>query len=102
MNADPYDECCEQVGRNSVWYAKCQKKVHRRCLDEPSRVSLLLLRDLFNCRTCLSHNCSVKEKTEVKNGEDVSEELEKFCYFGNMFSYYGGAPEAVSERTGSA
>ena len=26
----------------------------------------------------------------------------KFCYFGNMFSYYGGAPEAVSERTGSA
>ena len=43
----------------------------------------------------------MKEKTEVKNGEDVSEELEKF-YFGNMFSYYGGAPEAVSQRTGSA
>ena len=29
------------------------------------------------CRTCLHHNCSVKEKLEFKRGEDVLEEVQK-------------------------
>ena len=29
------------------------------------------------CRTCLDHNCSVKEKLEFKRGEDVLEEVQK-------------------------
>ena len=33
--------------------------------------------------------------------EDVLEELEKFCYLGDMIICYGGASEAVSARTGS-
>ena len=47
------------------------------------------------------HNCSV-EKLEFKRGKDILEKVEKFCYLGNMISYYGGASEAVSARIGSA
>ena len=50
---------------------------------------------------CLGHNCSVKEKVEFEKGEDVLEEMEKFCYLGDMFSSNSGASEAVSARIGS-
>ena len=56
----------------------------------------------FLCTTCLGHNCSVEEKLEFKRGEDVLEEVETFCYLGNMISCYGGASEAVSAKIGSA
>ena len=65
-------------------------------------MSLLSCRDIFVCRTCLCHNCSVVEKLELKTGEDVLEEVEKFCYLGDMISCFGGAFEAVSARIGSA
>ena len=39
---------------------------------------------------------------DFKRGEDVLEEVEKFCYLGDMISCYGGASEAVSARIGSA
>ena len=68
----------------------------------PRQVSLLSCRDIFVCRTCLRHNCSVVEKLEFKTGEDVLEEVEKFCYLGDMISCFGGASEAVSARIGSA
>ena len=58
--------------------------------------------DVFVYRTCLGHNCSVEEKLEFKRGEDVLEEVEKFCYLGDMISCFGGASEAVSARIGSA
>ena len=54
------------------------------------------------CRTCLGHNCLVEEKLEFKRGEDVLEEVEGFCYLGDMISSYGGTSEAVSARIGSA
>ena len=47
-------------------------------------------------------NCSVVEKLEFKTGEDVLEEVEKFCYLGDMISCFGGASETVSARIGSA
>ena len=68
----------------------------------PKQVSLLSCRDVFVCRTCIGHNCLVEEKLEFKRGEDVLEEVEKFCYLGDMISCYGGASEAVSARIGSA
>ena len=70
--------------------------------DVPRQVSLLSCRDIFVCRTYLCHNCSVVEKLEFKTGEDVLEEVEKFCYLGDMISCFGGASEAVSARIGSA
>ena len=62
------------------------------CSDVPRQVSLSCW-DVFVCRTCLGHNCSVKEKLEFKRDENVSEEVEKFCYLGDMNSC-----EAVSAR----
>ena len=47
----------------------------------------------FVCRKCLGHNCSVEEKLEFKRGEDILEEVEKFCYLGHIISCYGGASE---------
>ena len=64
-------------------------------------MSLLSSRDVFICRTCLSHNCSVEEKLEFKRGEDLLEEMD-FFYLGDMISSYGVASEVVSARIGSA
>ena len=66
------------------------------------QVSLLTCQDVSVCRTCLGHNFTVEEKSEFKRGEDVSEEVEKFCYLGDMIRCYGGASEAVCARIGSA
>ena len=68
----------------------------------PRQVSLLSCQDVFVCRTCLGHKCSVEEKLEFKRGEDVLEEMEKFCYLGDMISCYGGVSVTVSARIGSA
>ena len=99
---DPCGVCGERVGCSSIQCTKCQGWVHRRCSDVPRQVSLLSCRDVFVCKTCLSHNCSVEEKLEFKRGEDVLEEVEKFSYLGDMISCYGRASEAVSARISSA
>ena len=99
---DPCGVCGERVGCNSIQCMKCQRWVHGRCSDVPRQVNLLSCRDIFVCRTCLRHNCSVVEKLEFKTGEDVLEEVEKFCYLGDMISCFGGTSEAVSARIGSA
>ena len=99
---DPCGVCDEQVGCNSIQCTKCQSWVHCCCSDVPRQVSLLSCPDVFVCRTCLGHNCSVEENLEFKRGEDVLEEVEKFCYLGDMISCYSGASEAVSARIGGA
>ena len=68
----------------------------------PRQVSLLSCWDVFVCRTCLVHNCSVVEKLGFKRDEDALEEVEKFCYLNDMASCYGGASEAMSGIIGSA
>ena len=95
------DPCGERVGCNSIQCTKCQRWVHRRCSDMPRQVSLLSCRDVFVCRTCLGRNYSVEEKLEFTRGEYVLEEVEKFCYMGDMISCNGGTSEAVSARIGS-
>ena len=57
--------------------------------------------DVYVYRTCLDHNCSLEEKLEFKRGEDVLEEVEKFCYLGDMISCFDRVSEAVSSRIGS-
>ena len=48
---------------------------------------------------CISHICSLKEKLEFKKGDNVLQEVEKFCYLGDLTSCYGGASKAVRTRT---
>ena len=57
----------------------------------PKQVSILLYRDVFVCRTCLGHNCSVKEKLKFKRGEDVLEQKKKFCCLGDIICCYSEA-----------
>ena len=66
------------------------------------QVSLLSCQDVFVCRTCLGHNCSVDEKLEFKRGEGVLEVVENFCYLLDMISCYGGASDAVNAKIGSS
>ena len=85
LKVDPCGLCGERVGCNSIQCMQYQGWVHRRCSDVPMQVSLLSCWDVFVCRTCLGHNCSV-EKLELKRGGDVLEEVQKFCYLGDMIS----------------
>ena len=57
---DPWGVCGERVGCNSIQCTKCQRWVHRRCSYVPRQVILLSCGDVFVCRTCLGHNCSVE------------------------------------------
>ena len=87
---DPCGVCGEWVRCNSIQCTKCLRWVHRPCSDVPRQVNLLSCWDVFVCRTCFGHNCSVEEKLAFERGEDVLEEVEKFCYLGDMISCYGG------------
>ena len=78
--ADPCGVCGERVGCNSIQYTECHWWVHRRCYNVPRQLNLSC-QDVFICRTCLGHNCSV-EKLEFKSGEDVLEEVKKFLLCG--------------------
>ena len=84
--------CDQRIGFNSVQCTSCHSLVHRCCSDGTKQVSLLSCRDVFVCRTCLGHNCSV-EKLEFKRGKNVLEKMEKFCYLGDMISCSVGASE---------
>ena len=68
LKVDPCGVCGEWVSCNSIQCMKCQKWVHRRYSDMPRQANLLSSRNVFVCRICLSHNCSVEEKLEFKKG----------------------------------
>ena len=93
--------CGERVGCNSIQCTKCQKWFHYRCSDVLKQVSLLSCRDDFVYRTCLGQDCSVEDKLQFKRGEDILEEMGKFCCLGDMISYYEGRSEALTARIGS-
>ena len=65
------------IGCNFIQCTKCKRWVHHSCSDVPWPLGLLSCWDVFVCRTCLGHDCSVEEKLEFKKGEDVLEEVEK-------------------------
>ena len=81
-SVDPCGVFGERVGCNSIQCTKYQRWVHRRCSDVPRQVSLPSRRNVFVCRTCLGHNCSVEEKLEIRRVEDVLEEVESFVIWG--------------------
>ena len=49
-NVDLFGVCGEQVGCNSIHFAKCQKWFHRCCSDVPRQVSLPSCWNVFVCR----------------------------------------------------
>ena len=91
LKVNPCGVCDERIGCNSIQCTKCQRWVNCRCRDAPRPVGLLSCWNVFVCRTCLGHNCSVEEKLEFKRGEDVLEEVEKFCYLVNIIVCFNRA-----------
>ena len=71
MKVDLCSVCGERVGFNSI----------QMCSDVPRKVSLVPC-NVFVCRTCLCHNCSVEEKLEFKRGKDILKVLKKFFLSG--------------------
>ena len=102
LKVDPCGICGDRVACNSIKCTKCQRWVHCCFFDVPKWLSLLSCQDVFICRTCLGYNCSVRKKLEFKRGEDVLEEVKRFCYLGVMISCYCGASDTVSARISSA
>ena len=99
------------VVNRCIQCTKIQRWVHSCYSDFPRQVyylvyiirsGSLLSWNVFACGTCLGDNCSVELKLEFKKGEDVLEEMQKFCYLGDLISCYGGKSKAVSTRIGSA
>ena len=67
LKVDPCGVCAERIACNSTQCTKYQRWVHHCCSDELRQVSLLSCLDVFVCRTCLVHNCSVEvEFREVR------------------------------------
>ena len=83
---DPCGVCGERVACNSIKCTKCQRWVHCCIFDVRKWLSLPSCQDVFICRTCLGYTCSVRKKLEFKRGEDVLEEVKRFCYLGDMIS----------------
>ena len=100
LKVDPCGVCGEQFGCNSFQCTKCQRWVHRHCSEMPRQVVYYHAGMSLSVEH-LGYNCSGEEKLEFKRGEDVLEEVEKFCYLSDMISCYGEASEALSARTGS-
>ena len=98
---DPCGVFGEWVGCKSIHCMKCQRWVHHCCSDVPRQASLLSCQDVFVCRTCFGHNCSLEERLQFRRGEDILEEVETFRYLGDVSSCYGGVSEAMSARFGS-
>ena len=85
VKVDPCGVCGEWIGCNFIQCMKCQRWVHQCCSDVLRQVRLPSCWDVFIYRTCFGRNYLV-EKLEFKRGEDVLEEVEKFCYLGGMIS----------------
>ena len=81
LKVDPCGVCGEWVSCNSL-----QCKNVRGGLNVVVLISLLPCQDVFVCRKCLGHNCSVGQNLKFKKGEDVLEEVETFFYLGDMTS----------------
>ena len=70
---------------NSIWCTKCQKWVHRSCWHVLICVSLSSCQNVDISKISVRHQSSVKDKLELKKGDDILKEVETFCYLGDMF-----------------
>ena len=80
-------------GANSTFCIRCNKWVHGRCLSEHRMMSVVG----FRCSTCLQPPRTVSDESiMVKNG--TIEEVESFCYLGDVLDRGCTADAAVRAR----
>ena len=93
--------CKEGVGRNSIKCTKFHKWIHKRC----SKIKGKLKEDAqFQCALCVlgpDAHSSVKDVGSVGTvlGQDCElEQVDRFCYLGDMLGSGEGAEEASRTR----
>ena len=88
--------CGRGVGSNSIQRISCQKWVHKKCSG--IKGSMYKVMRSFICRACLNPVISTGD-TSVDIGVSANlEEVDKFCYLGDMLNVDGDADAAVESR----
>jgi len=95
----PCGICKKGVGRNSIQCSSCKKWIHKRC----SGLRGALKEDIrFQCAKCTGKITSKEQptmdgKTVLEQGVEF-DQVDKFCYLGDMIEAGGGAEDAVRTR----
>ena len=90
--------CCGRgVGANSIKCTECEKWCHRRC----SGLRNLRNVEEFRCPACVRRGVDVRDEEE-EVGELELEEVQQFCYLGDMLDCEGGVERAVRARVSAA
>ena len=94
--------CCGRgVGANSMLCIECNKWCHRRCSG---------LRNFRGVRNFVCPKCAREEEDDEIDGEDVGlvvsggtlEDVQQFCYLGDMLDCEAGVERAVRARVAYA
>ena len=98
----PCGVCRTGVGNASIWCSVCNHWVHKKC----SGLKVLARDPAYACPRCRG-DPSVRpidgrpfEKVQV--GDSELENVDRFCYLGDLLSAGGGCTTAVIARCGSA
>ena len=95
----PCAVCGKGVGRNSIQCTKCCNWVHKRCSGV--KQMLKTVEDEFACKVCSIGNEKRDDSLDIElvleNG-DCIENVNKFCYLGDMINSGGGVDSASTMR----
>ena len=94
----PCGVCNKGVGRNSIKCDSCKRWVHKKCSGIRGRLRAGMS---FQCARCKNPKTSNKANTVLQQGVEF-EQVDKFCYLGDMFQNGGGADAAVRTRVSCA
>ena len=93
----PCGVCGSGVGANSILCTQCNKWVHGRCSGERRLASVVN----FICSTCLQPPRTVSDESIVVEDGTI-EEVESFCYLGDVLDRNCTADAAVRARISAA
>ena len=96
----PCGVCGRGVGQNSILCTTCRLWCHKRC----SGLARLGGNPNFLCSTCagLGDRSVEEESDDIHIGGEVIEEVEEFCYLGDLLDREGGVEREVRIRVSAA
>jgi hypothetical protein len=86
--------CGKGVGANSIMCETCNKWVHARCSKVRGPLKAI---QHFQCATCTA-GPKLPTTDEVVVGKDKFEQVQQFCYLGNILETSGGTEATVRAR----
>ena len=96
----PCGVCGRGVGVNSILCVACNRWVHQRCSGIP-RGRLSRHEGVFRCRTCTSDEGPPADESITTSG-GIIEDVEQFCYLGNILSRDCHVERAIRARVAAA